>query len=308
MSIRSSVVTELKPSQHIVTVSDGDSIVLHEDRPATWKSSDASMLLIHGISGCHAAPYMLRLAGQFVRRGICVYRMDMRGCGAGSALTTNLTHAGRSDDVLAALNRIAEQTTRGPIAAIGVSLGANQLLRAVSRIGAGLDSTPPWFDRLIRIAAVAPPMDLQRCSDNMQRRRLRPYNYYFIRALIARAPAKVKQRDDYQQRIAEGRPKTLFELDDRITGPLSGFSGAIDYYAESSAGIVVAHNTVPTLVLAAADDPIVPVGCFVDDKDVWPKRTKLVVAETGGHVGFIDRGRLSWMDRVMGAWFDGVNG
>jgi predicted alpha/beta-fold hydrolase len=56
-------------------------------------------------------------------------------------------------------------------------------------------------------------------------------------------------------------------------------------------------------VLAAADDPIVPIGCFVDDKDQWPASTQLVVTRTGGHVGFIDRNKRSWMDEVVQAWF-----
>ncbi len=304
VSIRSVLGTDLNPQRHVVPVSDDDAIVLHEDRPAVWRSGDGSMLLVHGLSGCHSAPYMLRLTCQMMRRGICVFRMDMRGCGAGHEMAANLTHAGRSDDILAALGAIAEQTGSGPIAAVGVSLGANQLLRAVGRIGAGLDPTPDWFDRFVRIAAVAPPLDLQRCSDNMQRWLMRPYNYYFIRSLLARTPPRVRQREDYQRQVSAGRPKTLRELDDRFTAPLSGFADAVEYYAASSANQVVEHNPVPTLVLAAADDPIVPIGCFVDDKDQWPTSTKLVVAKTGGHVGFVDRQGSSWMDQLLNAWFD----
>lgn len=304
VSIRSTLGTDLMPKQHTVAVSDGDAIVLHDDCPPEWREGDESMLLIHGLAGCHAAPYMLRLADQLVRRGVRVFRMDMRGCGAGHALAANLTHAGRSEDILVALDAIAQLTQAGPIAAAGISMGACQLLRAVGRIGAGKDAKPQWFDRLARIAAVAPPVDLQRCSDNMLRWSLRPYNYYFIRGLLARAPARVKQREDYQRELAAGRPKTLRELDDRFTAPLSGFADAVEYYSKSSANQVVRHNQVPTLVLAAADDPIVPIGCFVDDKDQWPASTRLVIAKTGGHVGFVDRRRSSWMDQLLWAWFD----
>jgi predicted alpha/beta-fold hydrolase len=303
VSIGSRMAKRLTPKQHIVPVTDGDAIVLHEDCPTTWQPGDRSILLVHGLSGCHAAPYMLRLASQFFSKGMRAFRMDMRGCGAGSELAGNLTHAGRSEDIVAALDAIAVRTQSGPMAAFGVSLGANQLLRAVGRIGAGLDATPPWFDRLERIAVVAPPLDLQRCSDNMQRWTMRPYNYYFIRSLLARAPARVRDRHDFQQQVLAGRPRTLRELDDRITAPLSGFADATQYYAASSATTVTRHNSVRTLVLAAADDPIVPIGCFVDDKHQWPASTQLVVTRTGGHVGFIDRNRRSWMDKVVGAWF-----
>lgn len=276
--------------------------MLHEDRPRGWKPGDRSMLLLHGLSGCHSAPYMLRLARRFVARGICVYRIDMRGCGAAADLTNNLTHAGRSDDLVAAL-RCISMRSHGPLHVIGVSLGASQLLRAVGRIGAGLDARPEWFDRLESIAAVAPPADLQRCSDNMTRWVLRPYNYFFIRTLLQTVPPRIRQRDVVQEELRRPRPRTLRELDDRFTAPLSGFADALDYYSKSSCHLVTGHNPVPTLVLTAADDPIVPIGCFLDDPGLWSDSTELVVTKTGGHVGFIDREKRSWMDEALEAWF-----
>lgn len=293
----------LRPTEHVVRLPDGDAIVLHEDRPQSWRAGDRSMLLVHGLSGCHAAPYMLRLGERFVDRGLRVFRMDMRGCGAGATLSRNVTHAGRSEDLLAALDKIAELTEAGPLLVTGVSLGGNQLLRAAGRVCGGHDSTPAWFDRLERIAAVAPPVDLQRCSDNLQRWEMRPYNYYFIRALLARTPALVRDREDFQRGVQFGRPRTMRELDDRFTAPLSGFADAAEYYAKASAASVSRQNSVPTLVLAAKDDPIVPIGCFVDDSDQWSASTQLVVTRTGGHVGFIDRRKRSWMDDALDAWF-----
>lgn len=303
VSVKSPVTSRLAPQKHVVRVSEGDSVVLHDDQPTDWRQGDASILLLHGLSGCYRAPYMVRLAEKFVQRGVRVFRMDMRGCGAAARLTTNLTHAGRSDDVVVGLDTIASLCSEGPLGAIGVSLGAGQLLRAVGRIGKGLSPHPTWLPRLTRIAAVAPPLDLLRCSNNMQRLVLRPYNYYFIRALIARAPVGVRERPDFQQRLAGPRPKTLRELDDRITAPLSGFEDAADYYSQCSASSVTRFNQIPTLVLTAEDDPIVPVGCFLDDPSIWSDNTSLVVTRTGGHVGFVDREKRCWMDDALLAWF-----
>lgn len=303
LSIRAEYATGLDPVRHVVPVSDGDAIMLHEDRPANWRSGDPSILLVHGLSGCHTAPYMLRLARRFVDQGVCAYRIDMRGCGAAADLADNLTHAGRSDDLIAALEFIANRDPESPLHAVGISLGACQLLRAVGRIGGGLDPTPPWFDRLERIAVVAPPLDLKRCSDNMLRLALRPYNYYFIRSLLERAPKRVRQREMFQQQLKAPRPRTLRELDDRFTAPMSGFEDACDYYAKASCNQVTRFNPVATLVLTAADDPIVPIGCFVDDPSIWAESTELLITKTGGHVGYIDRQRRSWMDHALDAWF-----
>jgi predicted alpha/beta-fold hydrolase len=294
---------ELPSVQHVVTLSDGDAIVLHEDVPPKWASGDASMLLVHGLCGCHAANYMVRLAGHFFDSGVRVFRLDMRGCGAATQLARQLTHAGRSDDIVVALSEIADRTGAGKIGAIGVSLGGNQMLRALGRVGAGLDPTPSWLSRLDRVAVVAPPVDLQRCSDNMERWALRPYNYYFIRRLLSRVPAQVRRRTDYQQAISGRRPRTLWQLDERLTAPLSGFRDAQDYYQQSSAMTVTGDIPVKTLVIAAADDPVVPIECLADGKVNWSPSTELLVAESGGHAGFIDRTGQSWMDEVLAKWF-----
>ena len=295
---------DLRTIRHLVDVSDGDRIVLHENRPQGWKPGDPSLLLIHGLCGCHAAPYMIRLALGFYNRGVRVYRVDMRGCGAGAELAEQLTHAGRSDDVVAALAKIDELTHEGPLHAIGVSLGGNQLLRAAGRIGGGIDTEPSWFERLKRIAAVSPPIDLHRCSKNMQRRLLRPYNRYFIKHLLARIPKQVAERDDFAQQMKLPRPQTLRELDQRITAPISGFANADEYYTKTSAHHVIGEIQVPTLILAAKDDPIVPAECFSSGDFADLMSVNILLSDTGGHVGFIDRNRQSWMDQVLYAWFD----
>ena len=302
-SVRVDGSIRLQTQQLFVPLPDGDSIALHEDCPQAWQPGGRTMLLLHGLAGCHGSPYMLRLASRFQDAGVRVYRMDLRGCGAGAASASQLSHAGRSDDLLSVLGFIAQQTQSGPIQLIGVSLGGNQVLRAIGRVAVGLDPRPSWFDRVQRVAVVAPPIDLMRCSDNMQRLLLRPYNRYFIRLLMNRVPNKVRQREDYRLAAAKPRPRTLRELDDRFTAPLSGFAGAEDYYHQSSACHVTGEIEVDTLVLASADDPMVPIGCFVDDREIWSPSTHLLISPGGGHVGFIARDGEPWMDTVLGEWF-----
>jgi len=315
-AIRSPTMPTLPTRPHVVDLGDGDSLVLHDDCPLDWAVGNPSIVLIHGLAGCHTSPYMLRLAQRFFVDGTRVFRMDLRGCGAGVALASHLTHAGRSDDVLTALGKVASltagsgtvpttpaSTTAGAIGAVAISLSANQLLRALGRVGGGHQPRPDWLARLTRIAAISPPLDLRRCSLNMNRWSRRPYNRYFIRGLLARVPPRVRQRAEFQRAIAGPLPQTLWQLDDRFTAPLSGFCGAEEYYADSSAIHVTQANEIPSLVVAARDDPMVPVGCFEEDPQIWPAATELLISDTGGHVGFVDRHGKSWMDEVVVAWF-----
>ena len=315
-SVRVTYRAELPTVQHAIDLPDGDALMLHEDRPPDWVPGQSSVLLVHGLCGCHAAAYMVRLADRFFRAGVRVFRMDLRGCGAGAALSSGLNHAGRSDDLMTAMGWIANRTGSGPLGVAAISLGGNQLLRGLGRVGMGADPKPYWFDRLHRAMAVAPPIDLLRCAVNLQRWVLWPYNRYFVRMLLARAPLRVRERQEFQTAIREMRPRTLRELDERITAPLSGFRDAADYYHQSASASVLDQNPIPTLILAAADDPIVPVGCFTDRVNDLPPTTKLMIVPRGGHVGFIERAqgksaqgqraRGNWMDEMVMAWFQSM--
>lgn len=288
--------------KHVVQLPDGDAIVLHENVAVDGGDQGKVLVLFHGLSGCHGSPYMIRLAYRCSRLGWKVYRVDMRGCGAAWELASQLSHAGRSEDVAAALEFVARRESHAKLAAIGVSLGGNQLLRFVGRVGSGIDRRPDWFARLGRIAAVAPPINLVRCSENMERLSRRLYNHYFIRTLFDRIAPGIREQEQFQDAVSLGRPKTLFQLDDRITAPLSGFSGALDYYRKCGAVHVVSANPVPTLVLAAKDDPIVPSDCFTNAD--WPRGTEVLLTTTGGHAGFVGRGRAPWMDDCLVAWMN----
>ncbi len=311
LSLRTVIRRPLNPTLHWVQLPDGDRLAMHDDLPADWRAGDPSLMIVHGLCGCSLSPYMLRFASQFNGRGVRVFRLNLRGCGAGEGSANQITHAGRSDDIIAALATVAELTQAGPIGAVGISLGGNQLLRGFGLIGQQQSAdgeaanVPDWLPRIHRIAAISPPINLQLCSDNMERRLLRPYNRYFIRHLLDRVPAAIQHQEPIAGALTNP-PKTMRQLDDRVTAPLGGFGDAIDYYGRTAANKVIAHIQVPTLILAAADDPIVPVACFdAAARSNWPDSLRLVITRGGGHVGFIGRGsQRHWMDGLIERWFD----
>lgn len=285
---------------------DGDWLVLHDDRPDRWQPGDPTLLLLHGLCGCHAAGYMIRWAERFTRAGVRTFRLDMRGCGAAFERSRQLTHAGRSDDVVDALDEIARQTRSGPLWALGVSMGGNQLLRACGRgdaseAKASSGSSSPGLQRLCRVAAIAPPIDLPCCSENMQRISLRPYNWYFIRALLRRVPPKVQASTEFRQLSLDRLPRTLRELDGRVTAPLGGFADVDDYYRTASSAPYLSQLRRPTLIVAAEDDPIVPVEMF--RRRPLSEQVVTTITRRGGHAAYIARDRTRWLDETLMTWF-----
>jgi uncharacterized protein len=142
----------LPDQRHLVDLPDGDRLVLHNNTPLGWKSGDPLALLVHGLSGSHASSSLCRLAAFLLARRVRVVRMDQRGAGAGVALARGVYHAGRSDDLRAALAELHKWSPASPLLVIGLSLGGALTLRLA---GEAADRPVPGLSRVV---ALSPPI------------------------------------------------------------------------------------------------------------------------------------------------------
>ncbi len=281
-----------KSTAHHVGLADGDQIVLHESRP-TCASVGKVVILVHGLGGCHQSGYMLRCAEKLTDRGARVFRMDLRGCGAGLRLAKYPVHAGRSDDIAAVLAYVMETCPSTPVYLVGFSMGANMALKLAGELGVQAPAN------LAGIMAVSPPIDLIACSRNIDQGWNRFYERSFVRNLVRAAAIRRRHVPAELAPPLTPIPRRLPEFDTLFTARLGGFASAEDYYTRSSSGRVLRDITIPTFILAAADDPIVPVGPF--ESASYSSSTKLVITGSGGHLGFVgiagvdsDRRWLDW--------------
>lgn len=284
--------------QHIVALPDGDRIVLHDDSPANWQPGDRTVLLIHGLAGCHASPYLVRIARKLIARKIRTFRMDLRGCGAGAALARFPYHSGRSEDASAALELIASICPDSPTSLVGFSLGGNITLKL---LGEAPENVPPNLERAV---AVCPPVDLQKCVNNLALGANRWYDRYFVRLLLQQVQARPRLVPDAVVREFTRRPCGVGEFDDAFTAPVCGFGTAAEYYRRCSSAQFAPMIRIPTLILTANDDPLVPISSYTDLRP--SPTTTLHVATGGGHLGFIARSNgdpdRRWMDWRVVDW------
>lgn len=287
-----------RASPRLVDLPEGERLVLHDDCPAGWQPGDRAALLLHGLGGCHQSPYMVRFAAKLNAYGIRSFRMDMRGHGAGLRHAASPGHAGRSEDAAAAIDLIAQLCPGSPLAIVGISLGGNILLKYLGERGA---AAHPQVDRCL---AVAPPIDLVHCSRLIQRLRSRLYDWKFVRELLQ----QVRDRREHWPSLAtldlRRPPRTLWEFDERVTAPLSGYASAAEYYANSSSGPLLSRIEVPTTIITAADDPLVPPDVF--ERASLSSSIAVHVTRSGGHIGFIGaKGRdpdRRWLDWRVIEW------
>ena len=265
---------------------------------ADWQEARGerpTLVIVHGLSGSSESSYCRSLARLAFARGWNTARMNLRGAGAGRALCACSYNAGLDADLVAVLRAVAGLTPR--VALAGFSLGANLIALALGR----RDEELPGG--LLGAAAISPPLELSACADALDAPRNAFYREYYLLQLRADYRQRQQARPDLYEAGRERGTRTIREFDDRITAPCGGYAGAADYSARSSAGPHLASVRRPLLVLAADDDPMIPLPSVTR----WPlPETGAVVREvtrSGGHVGFFARsrapGRFWAADRVM---------
>ena len=263
-----------------VLVDDGDRLVYHDECPEDWRPGDRVALLLHGLAGSHASPYMERL--------------DWRGCGAGMSLARLPYHSGRSDDLRATITEVQSRCPSSPICLIGFSMGGNVALKLLGESSK--------IDGVIRAVAVCPPIDLSETIEYINTGWARVYDAYFAKTCIRNVQHRQLVRPDAI--VPEGwfgrPPRSMREFDETFTAPVCGFASAADYYSLCSAKQFLPGITVPTLIIAAQDDPVVPFGPFVDAK--LSPTIKLRAPRHGGHLGFVTTNGPTWLDRQVIDW------
>ena len=250
---------------------------------ATWqpgpRETRPALVIVHGLGGSDHSAYVLSTGCYAYARGWHVLRANMRGAGDGEALCAKLYNAGLDADLMAVLQHTAALVPR--LAVVGFSLGGNLTLLAAGRRRADLP------EGVRGLAAVSAPLDLAACADALERPENSLYEFYFMRSLVAAYRRRQARLPALYEAGRERRVRTVRGFDEQITAPYGGYRDAAEYYARSSSGPFLASIDRPTLILNAADDPMVPVA----STQHWPLPASGIVSRevtpTGGHVGFV---------------------
>ncbi|MEQ8788136.1 MAG: alpha/beta fold hydrolase [Pirellulaceae bacterium] len=282
-----------QPVCHRVVLDDGDHLLCFDDRPNSWKEGDRVALLVHGLCGSSTSGYMNRVAAKLNDVGVRTFRKTLRGFGEGVTTARRSCHAGLTADVAAALEHAISLCPGSPITLVGFSLGANLVLKLLGELE---DLGPAALDSAV---AAAPPIDLIHCARHLRLGLNRLYDWSFIRSLHALVHERRRSVPDLHDLPLRSLPRRLLEFDDQYTAPLIGYAGATEYYTEASSARYLHRIRRRTLIVTAADDPVIPVEMF--DNYEMSDCVTLRVTEHGGHLGWIgvsgvdpDRRWLDW--------------
>jgi predicted alpha/beta-fold hydrolase len=273
---------------------DRASAVLHQPR-AEVMGPRPVVILIHGLTGCEDSIYIRASAAHQLRAGFPVLRLNLRGAGPSRAHCGLHYHAGRSEDLRLMLQGLPPDVRRAGMVAVGFSLGGNLLLKYLGEAGS---RTP-----ILAAATVSAPLNLTATAHRIAAPRSALYHWYFLRECQREvlAPASIVTAEERQAALGA---ENLWQFDERFTAPRNGFAGAADYYRRNSAQLFIDEIAVPTLLIHALDDPIVPDEPYREYD--WHRNRCLLpmLPAKGGHVGFHDRGGGAWHDRAIQSYFE----
>ncbi len=290
----------LKPDEQItVALDDGDALVLDVNHPPQISAKTPTIYLMHGLGGDSDSSYKLRLAAKLIKMGLRVVRHNHRGAGLHGSLARGIYHSGSAQDVLFGLRSVTQRWPDSPLLVVGFSLSGTILLNLLGTCVEDLADIPQVKAAL----TVCAPIDLEVSSKTIDLLRNKHLDVYYVRSLIKQL---VDRSVVNAEVIARKMPKpTLRHFDEVVTAPLGGFLNRDHYYESCSPKHIVGNIKCPTLILAAANDPIIPLSSVY--KAPYSTKALLSVQSSGGHLGFISRQRTShgdhrWLDYFVIAW------
>ena len=289
--------TGARTDEHVVDGGDGIRLFgLHSH--VEGRAPRGLVLLLHGWEGSVESGYMRHTAAHLLERGFDVFRLNFRDHGETHHLNEGIFHSCRLAEVVHAARWIGERFPTPAYLAAGYSLGGNFALRlALAAPAAGI--------ALRHAAAVCPAVDPSAVMTALE---TGPgfYHWYFMkkwRGSLRKKRALFPGEHDFDDRILaqDMRGLTRWLVERHTT--LGGVEEYFDGYAV--AGGRLAQLQVPVSVLAAADDPIIPVNTLHTLQ--LPAHSTLEIAEHGGHCGFIEGPDLrGFAERWVAAKLEGA--
>lgn len=241
-------------------------------------SAHGLAIVVHGWEGSAGSTYVLESGARWLADGWDVLRLNLRDHGGSHALNPGLFHSGLIDEVVAAVRTATQRYPAPRVLIAGYSLGGNFALRVALR-------APSAGIALNRALAVCPVIDPGHSMAAMERSPA-IYAHYFLRRW--RAALRRKQRAFPATRYFEPDELrlSLRELTRVLVARHTDYAGLEGYFdAYAVTGQRLAALTVPSAILTARDDPVIPVADFEALPTV--PALSLDIAPSGGHCGFL---------------------
>ncbi len=274
-------VAQLGQTDQVMILDVGDGVRLQGIySPQPSGRANAVVLLLHGWLGNAHSNYILTLGKVLYRHGYSVFRLNLRDHGNTHQLNPGIFRGDLLAETFAAAERVAQLEPNLPCHIIGASLGGNFALRLAWRHR----HTP--LPNLGQVLAICPAIDPHQTTLALDHSLI--YLAYFRRKWrkgFQKKQAAFPELYDFSEELAAS---TCMEMSEIFARNHSPYPDALNYFKSYTiTPAMMSELQTPTVMLVAADDPIIPVNGFNAFHNVSPW-LQLSIQPYGGHVGFID--------------------
>ena len=249
------------------------------------------VLLLHGWEG-HSDSTYIRCTGRYLfEQGYSIFRLNLRDHGNSHHLNTGIFFGSLFKEVFDAVCRAAALEPELPFFMAGFSLGGNYILRL------SLQASVQPIPNLVHAVAISPVIDPARATKRIDSRP--SFRYYFLRKWrrsLVRKQAAFPGMYDFTDIL---EINSIYGITEKLLERYSSFENPEDYFdSYNLSGSTLGAITVPTTIITARDDPIIPVDDF-ENMDISDS-TNLSMQSRGGHNGFIESLDLRvWYQPIM---------
>jgi len=240
-------------------------------------NSRALVLFLHGWEGSQDSTYVMSSARYFYDLGCSVMRLNFRDHGPTHHLNEDIFLATRFNEVFRAVQQICALEPDRPVYIAGFSMGGNFALR-IAR-----ETIAQPIENLAHIFAMSPVIDPWPAAPLVDKGVL--ISRYFLKKLKLTMRKKQAAFPDLHDFSAALEMKTVMEISHEILPKYSGLDNLENYFnGYRIEPQDLANCQVPTSIIMAKDDPIVPPnGVDLLSLSAFCRDIRL---DYGGHNGF----------------------
>ncbi len=290
-------ITEVNYLRERLILKDNDFL----DIDTINNNKQKAVILSHGLEGNSDKHYIKGTAKLFLQHGWDVIAWNCRSCSGELNKAQRIYHHGDVEDIGEVVEWASLKDQYKTIGLIGFSMGGVINTKYIATQKDNLS------EKLAFNIAISTPCDLEACALSLDQKNNFIYKRKFLTSLKNKLMLKAEQ---YPGMIDIERLQTIkkwSDFDEYFSARMNGFANRREFYQQSTLLNFLEEVNIPTLILNAANDPLIPFDSNPISMAKFNKKLQVEITKYGGHCGYTQRNdEFTYAERSALKFAEGV--